>query len=171
MTSRRGPLSLNPNGANSPLRGASGLAFAKQKRSYANTQREEPYGQPPPQKKQMLDLGRTSKPAALAQRGVSTGSTRSSAAVKDRAQHAASTQSQRYAEGEEMHQWRKHHRAKFPKMVFYFESVPDETRVKVAKQVMSLGAVSPHQVLTTPHLALSRTPFTNFSIVLIVTRF
>ena len=58
MSSRRVPLSSNPNAANSPYR-ALAAAASKQKRSYATIQREESYGQPPPAKKQMLDSQQT----------------------------------------------------------------------------------------------------------------
>lgn len=36
--------------------------------------------------------------------------------------------------------WKKHHRAKFPKMVFYFESIPDDIRARLTKRVTYLGA-------------------------------
>lgn len=43
---------------------------------------------------------------------------------------------------EMLQQWHTNTRATFPKMVFYFESIPDEFRAKLAKQVAHLGAVS-----------------------------
>jgi regulatory subunit for Cdc7p protein kinase len=86
MSSRRGPLTNNPNVANSPLRGVSALAgYAKQKRSYATVQREETYGQPPPLKKQVLDNGvqrpvrspsRSTRTQVLVQRGTTRPSTK-----------------------------------------------------------------------------------------------
>src|SRR3954465_14809026 len=54
MSGRRVPLSSNLNAVNSPFR-AVAAAAAKQKRSYANEQREESYGHPPPAKKQMVE--------------------------------------------------------------------------------------------------------------------
>src|SRR5687768_16196868 len=54
MSSRRVPLSSNPNAVNSPYRPSQATA-SRQKRSHANIQREDAYGQPPPAKKQMLD--------------------------------------------------------------------------------------------------------------------
>lgn len=39
-------------------------------------------------------------------------------------------------------QWQKHYRKVFPDFVIYFESVPDDVRVKYAKLVRILGAVS-----------------------------
>jgi hypothetical protein len=41
-----------------------------------------------------------------------------------------------------LRQWHTQIRARFPKMVFYFESIPDDVRSKLAKQVGRLGAVS-----------------------------
>lgn len=144
MSSRRGPLTNNPNVANSPLRGASALAgYAKQKRSYATVQREETYGQPPPLKKQVLDNGvqrpvrsptRSTRTQVLVQRG----STR--ALTKERASRAAPTNVARDIDNEK-EAWKKHHRAKFPKMVFYFESIPDDVRARLTKRVNYLGAV------------------------------
>jgi regulatory subunit for Cdc7p protein kinase len=43
---------------------------------------------------------------------------------------------------ETIRQWQKHYRKIFPTFVFYFESVPEETRLKYTKQVTALGAVS-----------------------------
>lgn len=139
MSSRRGPLTNNPNVANSPLRGASALAeYAKSRRSHATVQREEAYGQPPPMKKQVLEYGmqrsarsptRASR-TVLVQRGVSR------PPVKERASRAVSSRDI----DTEKEAWKKHHRAKFPKMVFYFESIPDDIRARLTKRVTYLGA-------------------------------
>lgn len=147
MSVRRGPLTNNPNVANSPLRGASALAgYAKQKRSYANLQREELYGQPPPLKKQVLDAAsqrvnrsptRSNRNQVLVQRGV----TRPGA--KDRSVRTTASRAAQDVDTEK-EAWKRHHRAKFPKMVFYFESIPDETRARLTKRVTYLGAVSRH---------------------------
>ncbi|KHN99094.1 G1/S regulator [Metarhizium album ARSEF 1941] len=145
MSSRRVPLTSNPNVANSPLRGPSSLhAFAKQKRSYANIQREEAYGQPPPVKKQVLDNGtqravRSPSKASRTQVLVQRASTRP--VTKERVARAtpASTRTVQDVDTEK-EVWKKHHRAKFPKMVFYFESIPDDIRAKLTKRVNYLGA-------------------------------
>ena len=145
MSVRRGPLTNNPNVANSPLRGASALAgYAKQKRSYATVQREEPYGQPPPLKKQVLDAAsqrvnrspsRSTRNQVLVQRGTTR------PAVKDRTVRTTATTRVAQDVDNEKEAWKRHHRAKFPKMVFYFESIPDETRARLTKRVTYLGAV------------------------------
>ncbi|OAA74289.1 Regulatory subunit Dfp1/Him1, central region [Akanthomyces lecanii RCEF 1005] len=146
MASRRVPLSNNPNVANSPLRGASALAaYAKQKRSHATIQREEPYGQAPPAKKQALDNGSARvirSPSKLPRsqtmsRGTAAAITRP--VVRDRQARPGSTSKPHDAENEK-EVWKRHHRAKFPKMVFYFESIPDDVRAKLIKRVAYLGA-------------------------------
>ncbi|OAA63827.1 Regulatory subunit Dfp1/Him1, central region [Cordyceps fumosorosea ARSEF 2679] len=146
MASRRVPLSNNPNVANSPLRGASALAaYAKQKRSYATIQREEAYGQAPPVKKQALDSGAarvirspSKLPRAQTMSRVATAAT-ARPVVRDRQSRAAPTAKPHDVESEK-EVWKRHHRAKFPKMVFYFESIPDDVRAKLIKRVTYLGA-------------------------------
>ncbi|KXJ97238.1 Dfp1/Him1, central region-domain-containing protein [Microdochium bolleyi] len=41
---------------------------------------------------------------------------------------------------EDFRNWQKHHRAKFPKMVFFFDHIPTEARHKLAKQIGQLGS-------------------------------
>lgn len=146
MSSRRVPLTSNPNVANSPLRGPGSLhAYAKQKRSYANVQREEAYGQPPPVKKQVLEDGtqravRSPSKAHRTQVVVQRSSTR--LVTKDRATRTTQASARTVQDVDtEKEVWKKHHRAKFPKMVFYFESIPDDIRAKLTKRVNYLGAV------------------------------
>lgn len=151
MSSRRVPLTNNPNVANSPLRGASALSgFSKQKRSYATIQREEPYGQAPPVKKQALENGSqraVRSPSKLpraqpaSRLASTTASTTSRQMARDRASKSLSATRPTQDVDTEKEVWKKHHRAKFPKMVFYFESIPDEIRAKLIKRVTYLGAV------------------------------
>ncbi|PHH85907.1 hypothetical protein CDD83_11006 [Cordyceps sp. RAO-2017] len=153
MSSRRAPLTSNPNVVNSPLRGPPPLAgYAKQKRSYANIQREEAYGQPPPVKKQALENGSqrpirspskttTSRTQILVQRSTAARST--AVASRERVSRAAAAPSVTRAGQDvdnEKEVWKKHYRAKFPKMVFYFESIPDDVRAKLTKRVTYFGA-------------------------------
>ena len=42
---------------------------------------------------------------------------------------------------EDIKQWQRHYKRSFPTFVFYFESLPEEIRVKCSKWVRSLGAV------------------------------
>ncbi|POR39386.1 Hsk1-interacting molecule 1 [Tolypocladium paradoxum] len=157
--SRRIPLTSNPNVANSPLRGPSAAlaGHAKQKRSYANIQREEPYGQAPPVKKQALENGSqravrspskttaASRTHVLVQRGaVAAASAARATATRERVSRAATAQSASARAGQDVETekevWKKHYRGKFPKMVFYFESIPDDIRAKLTKRVTYFGA-------------------------------
>ncbi|ODA82288.1 hypothetical protein RJ55_00795 [Drechmeria coniospora] len=158
MSSRRAPLTSNPNVVNSPLRAPSALAAcAKQKRSYAHVQREESYGQPPPVKKQAVDNGscrplrspakattttNSSRTQVLAQRGAGNRTSTVTASRERVSRPPAATQSARSGQevDTEKDLWRKHYRAKFPKMVFYFESIPDDVRAKLTKRVTFFGA-------------------------------
>jgi len=144
MSTRRTPLSANPNAANSPLRGAAAVlaaTAAKQRRSHASTQREDAYGQPPPAKRLMVDHGlRAAVKSPVKQKLVPPrGASRSFAAER-----ASQTASHKLSEKEvdEVRKWQQNQRSRFPKLVFYFESIPDEQRAKLAKQVAHLGAVS-----------------------------
>lgn len=156
-STRRTPLSNNPNVANSPLRGASALAQAKQKRSHASTQREELYGQPPPLKKQMLDGGsqRQLRPPSkittnrtLPQRITRSTTSATSTAVTSKAAPYGRQQRQD-ANTEKIRQWRNEYLSLFPKMVFYFESISEDLRAKLSRDALSLGAVSGRLVLST----------------------
>ena len=42
---------------------------------------------------------------------------------------------------EDIRQWQRHYKRSFPTFVFYFESLPEELRVKCSKWIRSLGAV------------------------------
>ncbi|KAG6071906.1 hypothetical protein E4U33_003432 [Claviceps sp. LM78 group G4] len=149
MSSRRVPLTSNPNVINSPLRGPTTLnGYAKQKQSYANVQREEAYGQPPPAKKLAIDNAsqrvnrsptKASRAQVLLQRSAAA-----RPALKDRATRTAAQEHARNVQENEVEKeaWKKHYRIKFPKMVFYFESIPDDIRAKLTKRVTYLGAVS-----------------------------
>lgn len=147
-TARRPPLGVNPNAANSPLRGA---VAAKAKRSIASIQREEAYGQPPPLKKQMLEGGSqraVRSPGSLASRSRPVLHVQRARSLKPQAA-APSTetfQSQRVHE-KDFISWQKQYRSRFPRMVFFFDSVPDDIRAKLVKHITYLGAVSPRVLL------------------------
>lgn len=151
MSSRRVPLSLHPNGTNSPLRNHPTSAasvlnkYRQQKRAYASLQREEPYGQPPPAKKQLLNNGSKEpvrSPPAVRQ--VKIARPNPNRVFKDErpSQAAGSKATQQEDEAARMRRWKEATRQNFPDYVFYFESVPDEKRAKVVKQITQLGGVS-----------------------------
>jgi regulatory subunit for Cdc7p protein kinase len=127
------------------MRASAALHGAKKPRSHADALREEPYGQPPPAKRQMVERGvaspsRSRTTRTIAHRSAARATTRSTTAAH-KTSHAAS-----YHPTEEemvnLKTWHAQIRSRFPKMVFYFESIPDEQRSKLAKQVGKLGAVS-----------------------------
>lgn len=158
MSGRRVPLSTNQNVANSPLR--SSALLAKHKRPAAQVQREEQYGQPPPAKKQIIEGGsqRPIKSPAQQLHRVSRSQipiqTRRNAnsyenkLAKERSGHHHHQQAVPANPGytekdvEEIQIWQQHHRARFPKLVFYFEKVPNDAHKKLTKQIAALGAVS-----------------------------
>ncbi|KAL2020421.1 hypothetical protein VTK56DRAFT_8464 [Thermocarpiscus australiensis] len=143
MSTRRVPLSSNPNAANSPMRASSAaVQAAKKARSHADMLREEAYGQPPPAKRQMIErsVGSPSRSRAtrtFVHRAASraTVGTRPTEKGSQPAVYQPSEQ-----ERLSIQQWQVQTRARFPKMVFYFESIPDEQRSTLAKRVGQLGA-------------------------------
>jgi len=160
MSGRRVPLQSNPNAANSPYRVVTAAA-AKQKRSYATIQREEAYGQPPPAKKQMVKVNQSGSRSptrqSLANAVEGRVFTRKSNVTQPSA-FARKLEALRVKPGQQIHvtadtktadenldtirQWQRHYRKVFPKFVFYFESVSEDSCIKFSKQVAALGAVS-----------------------------
>lgn len=154
-TSRRAPLSSIPQAINSPLKATS--QQAKQKRSYASTQRDESYGHGPPAKKQMLDTFQVTRTPprqisnqSLPEQRILTRKantlhypTQDRKTVSSREPQPIVKKSDRVQEQdlETIRKWQKHYQKIFPSFVFYFESVPEDVRVKYTKHVMALGAV------------------------------
>lgn len=158
MSTRRVPLSSNPNAVNSPFRGVTGAA-TKAKRSYATIQREEAYGQPPPAKKQIVEVShrnlRTPPRQSVAESAEGhvfsrrahaqpTAFDRKLEAARRRPAPQAVTRAEKASEEnlETIRQWQRHYRKVFPKFVFYFESISEDVRIRYSKQVTALGAVS-----------------------------
>ncbi|KAI8950388.1 Dfp1/Him1, central region-domain-containing protein [Xylaria longipes] len=157
MSSRRVPLSANQNVANSPLRPA---AF-KQKRTLAQLQREEPYGQPPPAKKLVVDAStqrvvkspsqqpRVTKSQIPVQSRRPTGhntvdtklARERAAARQQQLQEAAAVAEYEYTEKdiEEIQNWKNHHRARFPKSLFYFDQIQGDVARGLKRQIAALG--------------------------------
>lgn len=148
MSSRRVPLSSNPNVANSPIRSQSASFAAvlnkqrQQKRTYASVQREEPYGQPPPLKKKLLNDG-TEQPVRSPVRQVKIVRKDLGRPYKDEkhSQTSGSKAALREDETARMQRWKSITRANFPNYVFYFESVPNDQRAKLVRHMAQLGAV------------------------------
>ncbi|KAK3984596.1 Dfp1/Him1, central region-domain-containing protein [Cladorrhinum sp. PSN332] len=144
-TTRRVPLSNNPNVANSPMRASTAAPHgAKKIRSHAELLREEPYGQPPPAKRQMIERSVASPTRIKTTRTIVHRSTsRAAAAPASRATQTV----QHYkdykpspSELDSISAWKNQMRERIPKMVFYFEGIPDESRTRLSKQVAHLGA-------------------------------
>lgn len=153
MSNRRVPLASNQNAANSPLRNPA----LKQKRTLTQLQREEPYGQPPPTKKLVLDAGtqrvvrsqpqpppRVSKSAIPVQSRRSTNSTYDTKLARERAaarqqQDAAAVTEFTEKDIEEIQVWKAHHVARFPKSLFYFDQIPNDVAHRLKRQIAALG--------------------------------
>lgn len=166
MSSRRVPLSSNPNAANSPYRAVAAAAVKQtlQKRSHATTQREEAYSQQPPAKKQMVQTQPMKTPTRQSSQApegrVFTRKSNSSQAnafarrleaVRTRPVQQVQAKVDKASEDtnlEKVKEWQKHYRRVFPKFVFYFESIPEDLRIRYAKQVTALGAVSSPRLQT-----------------------
>lgn len=159
MSSRRAPLSSNPNAANSPYRAVAAAAASKQKRSHATIQREESYGHPPPAKKQMLDTHqalrtppRQQSTQYSAEGRVFTRKTnapqqtafeKKCVAVREKPQQSVTKADKKSEEHlESIRIWQKQQRKNFPTFVFFFESISEDIHLKYTKQVIALGAVS-----------------------------
>lgn len=155
MSTRRAPLSSNPNAANSPLRAsgaAAAAAYAKQKRSHASMQREENYGHPPPAKKQILDAATattrvssslrspTVRRVQTAQRGVSSRVYHQADRVSSHHHHQEEIQKVSEKEAEAVRRWQQSQRLRFPKLVFYFDNLPEDQISRLSKHIAHLGA-------------------------------
>ncbi|THV95683.1 hypothetical protein D6C86_08925 [Aureobasidium pullulans] len=153
MSSKRLPLANNSNAVNSPFRTVNPISG---KRSRAQDPRDA--GQPP-LKKQVLDLDHdeNQQPRSLIRQSLAqqekdaqlflkkpgnappTAFERKLAAA--RKPPSAQKPIQRTADSlESIRQWQRHYRKAFPQFVFYFESVSDDVRTKVSRQIQYLGA-------------------------------
>ncbi|OCL08873.1 hypothetical protein AOQ84DRAFT_363742 [Glonium stellatum] len=146
MTTRRVPLANVPNATNSPFR-AVAAAATKRQRSYASDQRELTYGQPPPAKKQMVEVddAESRRNGLVRKSGYIPPNAfqRRLEAVRDTKAHAKSLEKTQRATSENLEtirQWQKHYRKMFPQFVFYFESITDDVRGRVSRQAQLLGA-------------------------------
>lgn len=164
MASRRVPLANNPNAANSPFRGPA-LVAGKRTRAQANDNREPTHGQPP-LKKQMLDIDNdeNANPRTLTRQSLQqqeaesrlfmrkntnapqTAFEKKLVAAREKKHPTSLKPAEKVSRGvdslETIRQWQKHYKKAFPQFVFYFESVPEDVRAKVSRQVQYLGAVS-----------------------------
>jgi regulatory subunit for Cdc7p protein kinase len=160
-TRPRAPLSSIPQAVNSPLKTTS--QHAKQKRSYASTQRDDAYNQERPAKKQMLDVFQVTRTpprqasaqsipeqrerVLLTRKGNTsqyTNQDRRTIVSREPQQIVKKSDRAQEQDLETIRKWQKHYQKIFPSFVFYFESVPEDVRVKYTKHVLALGAVRIH---------------------------
>lgn len=164
MTSKRAPLANVPNAVNSPFRPVT-AGNGKRTRAQAGELREVEDGQPPA-KKQIVDLSdddaenvdprRRNGVPVHALEGVEEPFAKRTAnapptvfekklnAVRERRppppQRNDQPQKQAGDNLESIRQWKRHYKRQFPGFVFYFESVPQDIRLKAARQLQLLGA-------------------------------
>ncbi|KAL2354947.1 Dfp1/Him1, central region-domain-containing protein [Cryomyces antarcticus] len=162
MANRRVPLANVPNATNSPFRSVA-AATGKRSRSYASDQRELAYGQAPPAKKYIIEIkdDENSEPRPFARpnntqdservfmkktsNAPPTAFERKLAAVRDGNQAPPTLAEKEHRtinpnSSETIRQWQRYYRKVFPQFVFYFESIPEEVRVKASRQIAMLGA-------------------------------
>lgn len=172
MSGRRVPLSSNPNAANSPYRSVATAASKQKRSYATIQREDAYGQQPPAKKQMIELNHVTSHHANLRSPSRQTSaqaaegrvfSRRSNASqptafdrrleavkvkpsqqVLARAEKSADKPVDKSAEQnlETVRQWQKHYRRVFPTFVFYFESIPEDVRVRYSKQVVALGAVS-----------------------------
>ncbi|KAI9806547.1 MAG: hypothetical protein M1833_003734 [Piccolia ochrophora] len=158
MSSRRVPLSNVPNAANSPYRAVAAAATAsKRSQSHGSVQREAAYGQPPLSRRTIPEPDPSNPRTPPRQLSVqnSDGRVQQKAlppqlTAMDRKllieqqrqvpQRHTKTERQVNENSETVRQWRRHYRKVFPQFVFYFESIPEDVRLKSCRQILSLGA-------------------------------
>ncbi|MCJ1404101.1 hypothetical protein MMC11_007326 [Xylographa trunciseda] len=157
MASRRVPLSSVPNAGNSPFR-AVALAASKRSRLQSTNTEEKRYDDPPPNKKHIVEINpsvprtpppRRQQPSAEGrvfngrpQDSQLTAFDRKLLAVKDRAADAKVAKSEKVLDEpmDTLRQWQNHYKKAFPSFVFYFESVPEDSRRQYSKQLHTFGA-------------------------------
>ena len=156
MSHRRAPLSDIPNAANSPYR-AVAAATSKRSRLDAGLQEDPKYDRQPSAKRQALELRASNTRTPPPKQALTTGEDRlfnkkaqnrkptaferKLLAARDGHQ-LEKTEKQEKVTGEEgIRSWQKHYRRLFPSFVFYFESIPDDVRLRCSRQIRALGAV------------------------------
>lgn len=160
MSNRRPPLASVPGAVNSPYRSTLAAA-SKRSRLDFDAQEDSASLQQPPAKKQLFESyqsrlrtpPRKQTPQPAEDRVFSKRSTNSQPTAFERKLLAAKerppshkTERQEKAAAASLNgirQWQKHYRRVFPYFVFYFESIPEDVRVKYSRFVRVLGAVSP----------------------------
>jgi regulatory subunit for Cdc7p protein kinase len=146
MSSRRVPLAPVPNAVNSPSRTLAAVG-TKRSRAQAGDLRELPYGQAPPAKRQLRDADDLRRQTFLRKPTSVTAAQRKPETLLRAGRQSPQKAAQKPPKPAEqtldtIRDWQKHYKKVFPKLVFFFDSVPQDVRSKLTRQVQSLGAVS-----------------------------
>lgn len=159
MAGKRVPLGDIPNAANSPFR-AVAAAASKRSRDHTEAHEELLCDFQPRSKRQALEDGRinlrisprkqalqAAESRVFSKRTVNAQPTaferKLLAAREDKSQQRVVRHEKASNEAlDTVRQWQKHYKKSFPGFVFYFESVPEDVRMRCSKWVRSLGAVS-----------------------------
>lgn len=165
MSNRRAPLTSVPNAVNSPYRVLTAQATKRSRQQL--DQEDVGYDQQPPAKKAAVSNGRlalrtppqkqslqqvearvfgkrpgNTQPTSF-ERRLLEAREKKAVDLQEREHEQRTHRTRNALEGcEGIRQWQKHYRKVFPTFVFYFESVPDETRARHAKFIRAFGAVS-----------------------------
>ena len=165
MASKRAPLQQIPNGVNSPFRNNVNTIGGKRTRTQAADPREVVYGQPPA-KKQIIEIPdddvenvdprkrdgvpavayeKLDEPFARRPNNAQPSAFERKLASAREKKPAPLQRAEKPAKGteenlESVRLWRRHYKRQFPNFVFYFDSVPEETRVKIVHQLRALGS-------------------------------
>ena len=158
MSNRRAPLASVPNAVNSPRPFAA--AVSKRSRLEFDAQEESMGDQQPLAKRQAVGNVRScfhtpprkqtpqfSEDRVFGKRPANSQPNafeRKLLAAKERQGNLKTERQEKAAAAslDGIRQWQKHYRKVFPYFVFYFESIPDDVRIKYSKMARILGAVS-----------------------------
>lgn len=159
MNNKRVPLSNVPNAANSPFR-AVAAAASKRSRDQVEQQADISYDIQPRAKRQALENSRGSlrtpprKQALQSAEGRIFNGRQANvqptaferkllAAREDKSQQRIERQEKSSTEAlDAVKQWQRNYKKSFPLFVFYFESVPEDVRLKCSRWIRQFGAVS-----------------------------
>ena len=157
MSNTRAPLQSIPNAANSPFRPVAAAA-SKRSRLDAGLQEDANCDRQPPAKKQALEAKASEFRTPPRKQALTSGEDRlfnrktqnrkptaferKLLAAREEQQFETFKKQEKATSEEGIRSWQKHYRRLFPSFVFYFESIPDDVRLRCSRQIKSLGAVS-----------------------------
>ncbi|KAL8791692.1 MAG: hypothetical protein Q9195_005699 [Heterodermia aff. obscurata] len=155
MSNIRAPLQSIPNAANSPFRPVAAAA-SKRSRLDAGLQEDANHDRQPPAKKQALEARASEFRTPQRKQALNSGEDRlfnrktqnrkptaferKLLAAREVQQADKFEKQEKTASEEGIRSWQKHYRRLFPSFVFYFESIPDDVRLRCSRQIKSLGA-------------------------------